>query len=74
MIMLKQARTKQKKERYRKMTNNRFTEEQRERITHSMNELIEVFGKNPNSENMELIKAMYLDGRITTDEFMILIK
>ena len=56
------------------MTNIRFTEEQRERITHGMNELIEIFGKNPSSENMELIKAMYLDGRITTDEFMTLIK
>ena len=74
MIMLKQARTNQKKERYRKMTNNRFTEEQCERLIHDMNEFIEIYGKNPHSESMKLIKTMYLEDRITIDEFMILIK
>ena len=56
------------------MTNNRFTEEQCERLIHDMNEFIEIYGKNPHSESMKLIKTMYLEDRITIDEFMILIK
>lgn len=56
------------------MTNNRFTTEQYAQLIHDMDELITMYGKNPNGEAMELVKAMYLENRITIDEFMTLIK
>lgn len=56
------------------MTNNRFSKEQYANLMHDMDEFIKLYGKNPHSDAMELIKTMYIEDRITIDEFMILIK
>ena len=56
------------------MTNNRFSKEQYANLMHDMEELMIIYGKNPHSDAMELIKTMYVEDRITIDEFMTLIK
>lgn len=56
------------------MTNIKFSKEQHAQLIHDMNEILIMYGKDPSSDAMELVKGMYLEDRITTDEFMTLIK
>ena len=54
------------------MKNNTLTREQVSLIN-EMNRLIEFCDKNPDSIAMQLLKEMYMNDRITIDEFMTLI-
>lgn len=56
------------------MTKINYSEEQHTRLMHDMAELMIIYGKNPHSDAMELVKTMYIENRITIDEFMTLIK
>lgn len=43
-------------------------------LIQSMNDMIEFNGHDPKEPKMELLKSMYIDNRITADEFFTLIK
>ena len=56
------------------MTKINYSKEQHTQLIHDMNELLIMYGRDPSSDAMELVKGMYLEDRITIDEFMTLIK